>query len=344
MIIDANMYWLPEELFTDEKLLRKFLSEIPGEHGWYGYLEELPHGLRQIVLEKPKGYQNLNYVQGEYILEEQLKDMDKAGIDKAVLKVPCCHEWMSLAMCKMFNNGMAGHAKRSKGRLIPLAVVPPYASEENIKELERCKYELGMRGVQLCAHYGDNYLDDPEFSAFFGKLNELEMTAYVHHTPLPVQYDSLLAYNNLRRSYGRCVDQTIAIGRELFGGLFIKYPKIKLVHSMLGGGFFAISNMILPHKVKIAESVSRFDENDEILNGFKNNVFFEMSHAQPWGKKQLECAVEVLGADHVIFGTSYPVRKEWLIDGPEFVADLSITGKEKNMILYENAKRLYKIS
>jgi predicted TIM-barrel fold metal-dependent hydrolase len=345
MVIDANMYWLPKELFTDEKLLKTFLSEIPEEFGWYGYEEEITDGLKQIVLEKPKGFQNLNYVQGEYLLEKQLKDMDQAGVEKAILKLPGCHEWMSLSLCEIFNNGIAEHVKQSNNRLIPLAVVPPYADEKNLKELERCKFELGMNGVQLCAHYGDSYLDDKKFADFFEKLNELEMTVYVHHTPLPIQYDFLYDYNNLRRTYGRCVDQTTAIGRELFSGMFTKYPNLKFVHSMLGGGFFAILNMMLPPKVKTKEAVSRFEEgSDDILNSLKNNIYFEMSHAQPWGKKQLECAVEVLGADHIIFGTSYPVKREWLIEGAEFVNNLSITEEEKHMILCENAKRIYHIS
>jgi predicted TIM-barrel fold metal-dependent hydrolase len=201
-----------------------------------------------------------------------------------------------------------------------------------------------MNGIQLCAHYGSSYLDDEKFAGFFEKLNEMAMTVYVHHTPVPVQYDSLYDYNNLRRSYGRCVDQTTAVCRELFSGMFTKYPDLKFVHSMLGGGFFAISNMIFPNKVRTTEAVSRFEtSNDESRNSFENNVFFEMSHAQPWGKKQLECAIEVLGADHIIFGTSYPVKLEWLTEGPEFIANLDITQEEKDMILCENAKRLYLI-
>lgn len=346
MVIDANMYWLPEELFTDNKLLKEFLSEMPDEYGWYGYVKELEeNGLKQIVIEKPKGFQNLNYVQGEYLLTKQLKDMDQAGVDKAILKLPGCHEWMNLSLCKIFNDGMAEHAKKSNNRLIPLAVIPPYENDDNLKELERCKNELGMKGIQLCAHYGNSYLDDLKFSNFFKKLNELKMTAYIHHTPVPVQYDSLYEYNNLRRSYGRCADQTTAVCRELFSGMFIKYPDLKFVHSMLGGGFFAIVNMIFPQKSKGTEAVNRFEiGNDDIMNSFKNNIFFEMSHAQPWGEKQLECAIEVLGADHIIFGTSYPVKKEWLTEGPKFVAELSISDNEKNMILCENAKKIYQIT
>lgn len=345
MMIDSNMYWLPEELFTNQELADKLLSAIPKEFGWYGYLEEIKDSdKKQFVLEKPKGYQNLNYVQGDYSLEQQLADMDEAGVDKAILKLPGCQEWLSLELCRSFNDAVVKHAKDSRGRLIPLAIVPPYSKKENLEELERCHKELGMKAIQLSAHYGDKYLDDEAFAGFFEILNELHMTAYVHHTPVPVEYQSFYEYNNVRRSYGRCVDQGLAVGRELFSGFFDKYPNIKMVHSMLGGGFFAIANLLFPNAAKIKEDVGRFHaDNNQILKQFKENIYFETSHAQPWGEKQLECAVEVLGADHIIFGSSYPVRREWLTQGPAFIKALDLTEEEKELILSENAMRLYGI-
>ncbi len=68
-----------------------------------------------------------------------------------------------------------------------------------------------------------------------------------------------------------------------------------------------------------------------------------MSHAQPWGKRGLEFAVEMLGADHIVFGSSYPVRKEWLLEGPAFVKSLDLPEEEKNLLLGGNAQRLYQI-
>ena len=117
-VIDANLYWFPEELFTNEESAEKFLSEIPVQYGIRGYLKTNPEtGVRQYVIEKPVGSENLNYVQGDYVLEKQLKDMDKAGIDKAVLKLSCQQEWMSLAMCRLLNDGMAEHVNKSNGRM-----------------------------------------------------------------------------------------------------------------------------------------------------------------------------------------------------------------------------------
>lgn len=345
MIIDANLYWFPEEIFTDENLMQKFLAAIPAASEIYGYAKtDEKNQIKQIVIEKPKGYQNLNYGQGDYVLEKQLSDMDKAGVDKAVLKLPGCQEWLDLELCRQFNDGMANHVKKSHGRMTALAVVPPWGTPESLHELARCQDELGMTGVQISTHYGTRYLDDEAFAPFFQKLNEMEWSVYVHHSPVPVQYDSLLAYNNLRRQYGRCVDQTTTVSRELFSGFFDKYPRLKLIHSMLGGAFFVYGNMLLPHPAKGNEKISRFESADEALKRqMKDNLFFEMSQAQSWGKAQLECAVSVLGADHILFGTSYPVRPEWLFEGVAFVKQLNISESDKDLILGRNAEALYHI-
>ena len=344
-VIDANLYWFPEELFTNEALAERFLAEILVEYGVKGSLKQNPEtGVKQYVIEKPRGSENLNYVQGDYVLEKQLADMDRAGVGRAVLKLSCQQEWMSLDMCRVFNDGMAAHAKASGGRMAALGVVPPKGTPAVFKEIDRCFDELGMTGLQLSAHYGNLYLDDEAFAPFFAYLNERRATCYVHHTPVPVQYDSLTAYTNLRRSCGRCIDQATAVGRELFSGFFAKYPNVKLVHSMLGGGFFAFASLWFPKRPKVAEAVSRFqDDNERIMEQLKNNVFFEMSHAQPWGKAQLECAVKVLGADHIVFGSSYPVRPVWLLEGAQFVRSLDISEADKELILHGNAERLYNL-
>ena len=93
-VTDANIYWIPEELFTDEKLFSSFLRTVPQEYGVRAVGYVLDDGRKAIRIEKPEGYDNLNYFQGDYVLEHQLKEMDEAGVDKAVMKLPGCQEWM----------------------------------------------------------------------------------------------------------------------------------------------------------------------------------------------------------------------------------------------------------
>lgn len=345
MVIDSNLYWIPEELFTDAALQRKFLDVIPAAYDWYAHVEKVQGTDKlQFVIEKPKGFANLNYVQGDYILEKQLADMDAAGVDRAVMKLPGCAEWLDIELCRIFNDKAAEHAKKSNGRLAALAVVPPYSTEENLQELQRCFQQLGMKAVQLSAHYGDKYLDDEAFAGFFEKMNELGMNAYVHHTPVPVEYNSFRDYDNVRRSYGRLVDQGLAVGREMYSGFFEKYPNVKLAHSMMGGAFYAIQGMMLPHKAAKKEDVSRFQsDNGDMEAQLKAHVLFETSHAQPWGKQGLEYAVTVVGADHIIYGSSYPVKMDWMMGGPAFIKSLDIAEEDKERILAGNAQEFYRV-
>lgn len=129
MIIDANSYWFDERIFHDETLCEQFLAEVPRAYDTEGYLTMNSAGKRQIVIEMPAGSPGLNYIEGDYTLEKRLADMDEAGVDKAILKLPGCHEWMSLEMCRRFNDGMAADAKASSGRLIPLVAVPPFGTK-----------------------------------------------------------------------------------------------------------------------------------------------------------------------------------------------------------------------
>lgn len=171
------------------------------------------------------------------------------------------------------------------------------------------------------------------------------MPIVVHHTPLPVDYQSLTEYPNLRRLYGRCVAQMTAVGRELFSDLFEECPNLRMVHSMLGGAFFAFADIIAPRRSPVKEEFERFDEAaSERLRGYvEKNLYFDISHAPVWGKAQLECAVKVCGADHLLFGSSYPLRNEWLLRGIEFIRNLDIQEREKELILGGNAARLFNI-
>lgn len=340
MIIDANIYWLPDELFSQPEILSAFLRCVPRAYDVHAFAERTDTGDVAIRIEKPLGCENLNYIQSDYAMEKQLADMDTAGVDKAVMKLPGCQEWLSLELCRLINDTAARHAKKSGGRLLALATVPPYGDEACLRELDRCIHELHMHGVQMSAHYGNHYLDDPMFRPMLRHINELNIPVYVHHTPVPVDCGSLLEYNNLRRSFGRCQDQIVAIGRELFSGMFAELPNVKMIHSMLGGGYFTFKDMLMPRD----SGGGRFDTNtDAIKRYLKENIFFELSHAQPWGKEPLELAVKILGADHLIYGSSYPVKQVWMTGGPAFVEALDIGDAEKQLILCGNAQRIYGI-
>lgn len=345
MIIDCNMHHLPEDLFTNEKMLDAFLSTAPRGFGEIATLETLETGKKHLILEKPKGYHNLDYVEGDYSLEAKLKAMDDAGVDKALLRVPVWQEWLRLDACKQVNDNAADMCKRSKGRLYANAALPPWGGKENLYELERCIKELGMVGVQLACHYGQLYLDDEAFKPYLKVLNETGVPIIVHHTPLPVHWQSVYEFTNLRREFGRIVDQATALGRELCSGMFEEFPNLKFIHTMFGGNWFANQNLMTPHKSIKNEALSRFDttEADRIEKYLKNNIFYDMTHPVSWGKDQVECAVKVCGAEHLLFGSSFPVVYGWMASGVDFIKKIDISDEDRQLIFHGNAERLFKL-
>jgi predicted TIM-barrel fold metal-dependent hydrolase len=73
-----------------------------------------------------------------------------------------------------------------------LAVVPPYDTPENLKELNHAIDDLHLKGIQLSAHYDDGYLDEPAYRGFLKYVAKKQIPVYVHHTPVPVEYESMM--------------------------------------------------------------------------------------------------------------------------------------------------------
>jgi hypothetical protein len=83
------------------------------------------------------------------------------------------------------------------------------------------------------------------------------------------------------------------------------------------------------------------DECERIERYLQNNIFFDTTHPASWGKPQMECAIEVSGADHILFGTSFPVFYNWISEGVEFMKTLDITEQERTAIMSENPIKMF---
>ncbi len=347
MIIDVNSHWLPSQLFADQSIQNAFIRCIPRAYGEHVEVTNVPGSdIRQIIISKPKGCPNLNMTMRRVDNKDRLDVMDQVGVGKAILRLAIWEEWLTLELCKKINDWMAETVKEHPDRFLGLATVPPWGDTDCLYELERCIKELGFVGIEMPAHYGNLYLDEEVFRPHFKKINQLGVPIVIHHTMLPVDYDSFTKYTNLRRTYARCVAQMTNLMRILCSGLLDEYPNLKFIPTLLGGGFFAYADILALSRRESAvqEDFEYIDQiADKVTSYLKQNIYFDISHAPPWGKAQLECAVEVLGADHIVWGSSYPLHREWLIKGVDFIRNLDITEKDKLLILGENAMKIFNI-
>ena len=127
--------------------------------------------------------------------------------------------------------------------------------------------------------------------------------------------------------------------------MFDEMPGLKFIHTMFGGNWFANYNLLTPKMGKKKEAMQRLDatEGDKILGYLKNNLYFDTTHPASWGKDQVECAIKVCGADHLLFGSSFPVFYNWQAQGVEFMKGLDITDEQRKLIMSDNAIRLFKL-
>ncbi len=162
----------------------------------------------------------------------------------------------------------------------------------------------------------------------------------------PVEWKSVIDYTNLRREYGRIMDQGVAVGRELFSGMFDRMPGLRFIHTMFGGNWFANQALLTPHKTNKAEAMQRLDPTggEKIKQYLDENIFFDMTHPHSWGKEQVEAALRINGADHYMFGSSFPVFYSWMSQGVDFVKNtLDISDADREAILFGNAKKLFNL-
>lgn len=347
-VIDDNMHFLPTDLFTNQKVLNGFLYSAPITFGIKTYVDKTPDGKHdQVVVATESGEEILNYVEGDYTLETKLRAMDEAGVDIAMLRMPVWQEWLPLEMCQIVNEQAAEMCKRSEGRLVANAVVPPWGRPEDIDEVKKCMEEYGFVGVQFACCYGNKFLDDDLFKPYMKYLDEHKIPAVIHHTPGQNAFGNFEEFTVLRRELGRISVQAAAVGREIYSGMFDEFPNLKFVHTMLGGNWFGLQNLLRPHtSTKKKEAMNRLasavdaEAYDRYL---KNNIYFDACHPMSWGKDQLECAVKVCGADHVLMGSSFPVFYEWLARSVESISALDISEEERELILGGNAARLFNL-
>lgn len=347
-VIDINMHFLPTDLFTNEQVLNGFLYSAPISFGMKAYLDKTPNGEKdQLILEYPEGKQILNYVEGDYTLETKLQAMDENGVDIALLRMPVWQEWLPLEICKIVNDQAAEMCRRSEGRLYANAVLPPWGRKEDIYELERCLGELGMVGVQFACCYGGRFLDDDLFKPYLKVLNEKKVPAVVHHTPGQNAYGNFDEYTVLRRELGCIHVQAAAVGREVYSGMFDEFPNLKFIHTMFGGNWFGLKDILAPHvSTKKKEAMNRLATNvdrEAYDRYLQNNIFFDMTHPMSWGKDQIECAVKACGADHLLLGSSFPVFYEWMARSVESINALDATQEEKDLMLGGNAAKIFNL-
>lgn len=171
--------------------------------------------------------------------ERLVRRLDEMGVERAVLSLATpfvnydVPAELGCAAAELYNNEIAALHAASPRRFEGWAFLPMPQPEAAARELRRAVRDLGLRGGYLPSNVNGRYLDSAEFSPVFAAANDLGVPLFIHPSNPPGR-ERMPEYE-LAVVAGYLFDTTLNIFNMIFGGLFDRYPNLRLCCTHLGG-------------------------------------------------------------------------------------------------------------
>ena len=296
-------------------------------------------------------------------IEGMLDRKSEAGIDVTVVGSPVGFGTMSkrghdnyaqpMDELKEFHDWLAETVRKYSPRLAAYAYTNPFGSEELLDYTAQTVRDGGFVGLIVNTSVKGEYLDSKRADPFFEMANEVGKPIFLHPPAEPVGSDSLADFR-LVEQVGRFMDVTVGLAALVFGGRLEQYPDLRFVAATAGG---AIS--LLAGRLDSAYAPRHWGGppkgGDGPPSGRPPMAQFENKISEPPSKFLASVYVdtanssvpnhlanlELMGADHLLFGSDSPPLSTPLPAAIATVENLPISDQEKRQILEGNARRLF---
>ena len=278
--------------------------------------------------------------------EVRLALMDKHGIQVQALSLTAeSLRGFSAAeaaeVCRIANSDTYAVCKKYPDRFVAICTISLVDVQSGMKELERSINELDCRGISVASNQEGKGLDSPEYFPFYEKLVEHDLPLFIHPThwgsyPLVDDRDGW----ELMGIFGWPFDTTQAVWRMIFGGVFDRFPTLKVVMHHMGAMFPFFAGRIEVAMWKIKDKLPK----DPSV--YWRNIYGDtaLSGGIP---AAYSCGYGFFGADRLLYASDYPFGP---MAGEKFIRDIlagvrsiSVPAEDMEKILGGNAQRLLKI-
>jgi aminocarboxymuconate-semialdehyde decarboxylase len=306
-------------------------------------IDAFSHILTQPYLDKMRDLLHRPTFHGEHRLtelidyEQRLRDMDATGIDKQIVTMPSPptdqlqdEPDVCADICVTINDAMYDLASRYPERFLPIGTVALNNIPASLKEAERAVKDLGMHGVLIYTNSGGRMLDDPDLLAFFELMASLDRPIWIHPTFNPL-FDGLKY--GLATKYGWPFNTTIAMSYLVYGGVFDRFPTLKVITHHAGAMVPFFENR---------GGGEAFGGGDVQLEKPLNDYYrmFYVDTAIQGSHGAMAASFNFYGGDQMLFGTDYPYAKNLVPQTIDSVAAMHAPPSVKEQLFSGNIQRL----
>lgn len=266
--------------------------------------------------------------------EKRIEDMDKEGVDIQVLSpIPVTFSyWAEPAKAEEFskiqNDGIAETVKENPDRFIGLGTVPMQDTETSIREMERCIFELGLKGIEIGTNVNGKNLDNPDFAEFFEMAEKWNVPLFIH--PWETLGRDRFPRHNFMYTVGMPSETALAAASLINGAVMEKHPNLKVCFAHGGGSF----PYILP----------RLDQGWNVWPDIRRTEYPPSFYAKKfyfdglvYDPMNLNYLIERFGYKKVVMGSDYPFLLRENPPGKIIDNTLSLTDEQRAAILGGNA-------
>jgi len=171
----------------------------------------------------------------------RLEDMEATGVTRQVLStIPVLFNYWArsadgLETSRFLNDHLADTVAKDSAHFIGLGTVPLQDVELAIGEMERCRRELHLPGIEIGTNINGQNLGDPRFHPFFEAAEKLNCAVFIH--PWEMMGEDAMQQYWLPWLVGMPAETTRAICSLIFSGVMEKFPRLRLAFAHGGGSF-----------------------------------------------------------------------------------------------------------